>query len=486
VSATAGPAARPVMSPLSIALAGLVALGVAMGIGRFAFTPLLPLMLAEGALDLSSASLLASANYLGYLAGAIACTFQPWIWRRLGWSRAVNGPLLVRGGLAATVLLTLGMGLQLPAAWALLRFAAGVASAVVFLYTSAFCLEQLSRRAAAAQGALIYVGPGLGIVASGLAATALVALQAGAAAGWLTFGLLAAVLTAAVWRAFDATRSVAAPPLASAAADEAGAGAGPGQMGLLTVAYGLAGIGYIVTATFLPVIARQALPASPYLDLFWPLFGVGVMLGALGASRLSPGGDLRLRLAACYLLQAAGIAASLLSPTSAGFAGGSLLLGLPFTAITFFAMQEARRLQPRHASSFMGLLTASYGLGQIIGPLLAAWMVARSGSAGTGFNAALWAAAGLLVTGAAIYILLYRIRPMSPGGCKAAGQRGRAGNRRAPGQHAGTAAPDQSDEQQASTPIAATGALRASDGPFGARRTMGGHREGNTPCPPPS
>ena len=64
--------------PLTIALAGLVALGVAMGIGRFAFTPLLPMMLAEGSVDLTGASLLASVNYLGYLLGAVACTFQPW------------------------------------------------------------------------------------------------------------------------------------------------------------------------------------------------------------------------------------------------------------------------------------------------------------------------------------------------------------------------------------------------------------------------
>src|SRR5690349_786528 len=136
--------ARP-LTPLTIALAGLVSLGVAMGIGRFAFTPLLPMMLAERSLDLTGASLLASANYLGYLVGAVACTFQPWLWRRLGWSSRVNGPALVRAGLAATAVLTLGMAFHLPGAWVLLRFAAGVASAFVFLYTSGFCLEQLAR-----------------------------------------------------------------------------------------------------------------------------------------------------------------------------------------------------------------------------------------------------------------------------------------------------------------------------------------------------
>jgi len=406
------PATRP-YAPLTIAASGLVALALAMGIGRFAFTPLLPMMLAEGSVDLTGASLLASANYAGYLAGALACTFQPWLWRRAGWSGGVDGPRLVRAGLVATALLTLGMAAPLPSAWGLLRFAAGVASAVVFVYTSGHCLEQLARRGVPAMGGLIYVGPGLGILVSGLAATALVQTHAPAAAGWIAFGLLVALLTALVWPVFDHRRDPPRPAATAgkAQAPPASAGAGAFEMGLLMLAYGLAGIGYIITATFLPVIARQALPGSHWLDLFWPLFGVGVMLGALGASRLNPHADLRLRLAACYGLQAAGVAASLLSPTLAGFAIGSLVLGLPFTAITFFAMQEVRRVRPLDATTYMGLLTAAYGLGQIVGPPLAAWQVARSASAARGFDVSLWIATGLLLLGAALYLLIARRHP---------------------------------------------------------------------------
>jgi hypothetical protein len=401
------------LAPFHIALAGLVALGVAMGIGRFAFTPLLPMMMAERLIDLAGASLLASANYLGYLLGALACTFQPWLWRSFRLAGAANGPKLARGGLVATALLTLGMALHLPELWTLLRFAAGMASAVVFLYTTRFCLEQLAGRGVPSMGALIYVGPGLGIVISGLAASALVQVQAPAALGWLTFGLLAALLTAAVWSVLDAKHGLAASasPIPRPAQATAPVHESAGEMALLALAYGFAGIGYIITATFLPVIARAALPGSQGLDLFWPLFGIGVTLGALGASRLRSGGDLRIRLAACYAIQAAGVVVGLVSPTLAGFAAGSLLLGLPFTAITFFAMQEVLRLRPRQATSFMGLLTASYGVGQIIGPPLAAWMVARSTSAAAGFDASLRIAAGLLMFGAALYLMVARRYP---------------------------------------------------------------------------
>ncbi|WP_342593227.1 YbfB/YjiJ family MFS transporter [Ramlibacter agri] len=402
--------------PLAIALAGLGALAVAMGIGRFAFTPLLPLMMAEGTVTLPGASLLASSNYFGYLLGAGLLTLQPWLWRRLGWSVALNGPTLIRGGLVATALVTAAMALPWPAAWAWWRFAAGLASAVVFLYTSGWCLEQLARRGVPAMGALIYVGPGLGIVTSGLAASALVATHAPAADGWFLFGVLALVLTVVVWRVFDAHRALPAPAATSASgANAKGEEADVVEMGLLAGAYSLAGLGYIVTATFLPVIARLTLPGSRWLDLFWPLFGVGVILGALAASRLRGPGDQRLRLAACYVIQAIGVAASLVSPTLAGFAIGSVLLGLPFTAITFFAMQEARRLRPQHPTSFMGLLTVLWGLGQMVGPPIAAVLVAHASSTAAGFTQSLWCATGALLVGAGLYLLLACVYPVRSG-----------------------------------------------------------------------
>jgi hypothetical protein len=403
------------MPPWRVAAAGLIALAVAMGIGRFAFTPLLPMMLADGVVDLSAASWLASANYTGYLAGALLCTVQPWLWRRIGSPPPPNPAALVRAGLVATALLTLGMALHLPAAWPVLRFAAGVASALVFVYSSGWCMAQLALLGVPSMAALIYTGPGAGIVLSGVAASAMVALSWTAAAGWLLFGLLAVALTALVWQTFDPQRELAGP--APAASPAAATPAGPGhilgrlEIGLLALAYGLAGFGYIITATFLPVIARRTLPTSGWLDLFWPLFGIGVILGALGASRVRAGIDRRLLLAGCYLMQACGVAASLISPTLAGFALGSLLLGLPFTAITFFALQEVRRLRPDQVPSTVGLITAMYGIGQIGGPPLATSLLALR--PGAGFSLSLEFAATALGLGALLYLLLKRLYPLS-------------------------------------------------------------------------
>ncbi len=421
----AGKSQRGSVSPWAIALTCALALATAMGIGRFAFTPLLPMMLADGVTDLPGASFLASANYAGYLVGALLCTFQPFIWSRFKALPDVAATTWLRGGLVGTCLLTLGMALQLPTLWPWLRFAAGVASAFVFVFTSGWCLARLAERNASNLGGLMFTGPGVGIAASGLLASGMVALQWKAAAGWLIFGVLACVLTAITWRTFaknlvihsgihPGTKLAATPVKTDGLKPNAHAlpnAVSRWQMFWLAVAYGLDGLGYIVTATFLPVIARQVMPGSAWLDLFWPLFGVAVVAGALISTRISLKGDLRYLLAASYLMQAIGVIMTVWLPTPLGFALGSLLLGLPFTAITFFAMQEVRRLVPHNVAGYTGLITAVYGLGQIAGPPLAAMLLSRSATVGQGFNLALEIAASSLVLGALMFVGLTRAYP---------------------------------------------------------------------------
>ena len=403
-----GAVSRPTARPVAIALAGLLALAVAMGIGRFAFTPLLPMMLHDGLVDLAGASWLATANYLGYWLGAMACALQPALWRQRGWPPLAH-TTAIKAGLVLTVLLTAGMALPLPALWPLWRFLAGVASALVFVYVAGWVLARLALAGAPKLAGLIFVGPGLGITVSGLAASAMVAVDVHAVAGWAVFAALAAALSAIAW---PQLHGAVAPPPAAASSHAGGDRLG---LALFTLAYGLAGFGYIITATFLPVIARQALPGSVWLDLFWPLFGCGVALGSLLTLRLPVHWDRRHLLMACYAMQAAGVLLSVWLPSLAGFALGSLLLGLPFTAITLFAMQEARRLRPHDASAFIGGLTDAYGLGQIAGPPLVAALLARSSTTAQGFAWSLQTAAASLVLGLLIYAWLARRAPAARG-----------------------------------------------------------------------
>jgi len=397
-------------SPARVAIACMIALAVALGVGRFAFTPLLPLMLHEGALDLRGGGLLASANYAGYFIGAATCAFLP-----------VAPARIVRAGLAATVVLTLAMGLTsgFPV-WLAVRFVAGAVSAWTFVFASQWGLARLARLGAPAWSGLIYTGPGIGIVATGLIVSA--TAGQGARFGWLLFGALCAVSTVWVWRIFAsreprATAAAGAKPDAraasggrsasrSASSDNVAAPMSSADRRLqgigLVVLYGMPGFGYIITATFLPVIARHALPGSNWPDLFWPMFGAALIPGSLLAARFPLTWDNRLLLAACYVVEAVGIALGIVLPTALGFALGSVLIGLPFTAITLFAMREARRLHGERAAGLMGYATAAYGIGQIAGPLVATPIAARVGS----FTPALWLAASVLVLGAVGLVLL--------------------------------------------------------------------------------
>ncbi|PVX68689.1 YbfB/YjiJ family MFS transporter [Paraburkholderia unamae] len=377
------------------ALACMATLAVALGVGRFAFTPLLPLMLHGGALDLRQGGWLASFNYAGYFVGAISCVALRFAPARI-----------VRAGLAATILLTLAMGLtQQFWIWAAVRFVAGAVSAWTFVFASQWGLRRLAQLGANEWGGVIYTGPGFGIIATGLFVS--VAGGLGARAGWIGFGLISAVLAVIVWPAFGEDMRAQAPRPGEPAKASVAHEDHPGRRAdafWLVLLYGVPGFGYIITATFLPVIARHALPGSAWPDLFWPMFGVALIVGALLAARLPLHWDNRLMLAGSYVLQAVGIALGIVWPNAAGFSFGSLLIGLPFTAITLFAMREARLLRGEHAAALMGYATAAYGIGQIAGPLVAAPLAASTGS----FSPSLWLAAGVLVAGA--LGLVWRVR----------------------------------------------------------------------------
>jgi predicted MFS family arabinose efflux permease len=378
---------------------------VAMGLGRFAFTPMLPVMLHEGKLDLQEGGLLASLNYLGYFVGALSCA-----------AIRLEAAVIVRGGLVATAALLIGMGLwDNFTAWGVLRTAAGVVSAWTFVFASGWGLRRLAETHAPTLQGVIYTGPGIGIVVTGLLGSMIG--RWGSEAGWIGFGLLSMLLIAGVWGIFgDGAHSHAAAPAEGTAAAGQGDGAtARSDARWLIALYGLAGFGYIITATFLPVIARQALPGSSWPDLFWPMFGLAVVPGALIGARAPVQWDNRLLLALAYGLQALGVLLSVAWPSVAGFLLGSLLLGLPFTAITLFAMRDARRLRGNAAAGLIGYATASYGVGQILGPLFAAPLAQRTGS----FTLPLLVAAAALAFGALLFVWVWW-RSRRPAGAFAA------------------------------------------------------------------
>ena len=124
-----------IQRPLILALGGLLALAVAMGVGRFVYTPILPFMLEDLGLTKGQAGLIASANFAGYLAGALLAMAPVLPGSRRAW---------LLGALVMSALTTAAVGLASSmTAFLALRFAGGVASAFVLVFASTLVLERL-------------------------------------------------------------------------------------------------------------------------------------------------------------------------------------------------------------------------------------------------------------------------------------------------------------------------------------------------------
>src|SRR6266850_507918 len=247
------------MSAWASALAGLAALAVAIGIGRFAFTPILPMMQVDAGLSITEGAWLASANYVGYLLGAVSVMAVP-----------IRAAIGIRGGLVTIGLATLSMGLQEHfAAWIVLRALAGVASAWVLICTSAWCLERLAPVRRPVLESTVFAGVGAGIAIAGVACLAFMHLHTTSTRVWIVFGLGSLVLSAVIWPVFGVGDRA---PLTSRRQPRR-AFTWDREWIRLTLCYGTFGFGYIIPATFLPVMARQAIQNPGIFGLSWPMFG---------------------------------------------------------------------------------------------------------------------------------------------------------------------------------------------------------------------
>ena len=366
-------------SPVARALAGLAALAVAMGIGRFAFTPVLPMMLQDAGLSLAGGGLLASANYLGYLLGALSAT-----------AIRVRPERAIRFGLAAVGIVTLAMGLSLPfAAWALLRLLAGVASAWILISVSAWCLEALAVYQRPFLNSVVFAGVGTGIATAGLLCLMLTSTGAASTDAWLALGAVSLLVCVLIWRFFPThapVESKDAPSPRSRYQWDA-------RSIRLVCCYGVFGFGYIIPATFLPVMAKQALQGSPLFGWSWPVFGLAAALSTLAVAALVRRTGNRRLWIACHFIMAAGIILPVMSSHLLAIFAAALCVGGTFMVITLAALQEAKRVAGRDATTLIAAMTSAFAAGQIIGPLTVA-------SNGNGFAPGLIAAAVLLVVSA--------------------------------------------------------------------------------------
>ena len=375
----------PTLSVTAACTAAAIALAVAMGIGRFAFTPLLPLMVRDGALAQSAGAWLAASNYLGYLAGALTAI-------RLGLSSLA----LMRVSLVGIIVATAAMGaVDDLAVWLLLRFIAGALSAWTLVSTSAWVLQYLTQAGRTDLSGVVYAGVGLGIASAGLFCLAAARPGVPASELWLELGVLAALLAALPILLPGRSLMASAIHGALSPADTHNRCTG------LVICYGMLGLGYILPATFLPVLARQVVDDPQIFGLAWPVFGIAAAVSTVAASRWFSRYN-RLRVwATSHVIMAAGVILPSLWLAPVTIALAALLVGSTFMVVTMIGMQEARARAPGNPTALLGLMTAAFAIGQLAGPVLSSLLDLLPGGHDVALGRALQLAAFALAASAA-------------------------------------------------------------------------------------
>src|SRR5882672_5548800 len=368
-------------SPLVVALSGMAALAIPMGVGRFAFTPILPMMQVDAGLSIAAGAWLASANYLGTLVGAVA-------------AMALRVPVqpAIRAGLVTIGLATLAMALERRVtAWIVLRFVAGLATGWLLPFVSGWALERLAPLRRPLLNATVFAGYGVGIASAGAVCIALMRVQATSAQAWLSLGVLTLAVTAVVWPRF-ADRDVASRERRPAPGGRRGWDADAAR---LVACYGAFGFGYIVPATFLPVMARQAIHDPSVFGWAWPVFGVTAAASTFAAADLSRSLGNRRLWSLGHLVMALGVVLPVLWPGITSIMLSALLVGGTFTVITMAGFQEGREVA---GVRMIAALASAFAVGQIGGPVVVRYAVRVDG----GFSAALVIACAVLVASACL------------------------------------------------------------------------------------
>lgn len=325
-------------------------MAVGIGVGRFVYTPILPPMLAALGLSKATAGLIASANFVGYFVGAIAAARLRLPGPRRGW---------LFGALAVSAITTGAMGYAGHVMlFIALRFVGGVASALVLIMASALVMDRLVTAGRPGLSALHFAGVGVGIAISAL----LVASVSGWDAMWRISGMASIVGTSAAVLLIPS----GAEPGAVAASGSAAATPG---LRWMTVAYGLFGFGYVITATFLVAIVRAEVPRLE--SAVWVMVGLGaapsVWLWSVLGRRI---GTAR-AFAVAAVTEAIGVLASVAGGGAISVALGATLLGGTFMGLTALGLTRARELAVGDARRAMAAMTGAFSAGQIAGPLVA-------------------------------------------------------------------------------------------------------------------
>ncbi|UAW97400.1 YbfB/YjiJ family MFS transporter [Halopseudomonas nanhaiensis] len=394
---------RPDPGPVKVILAGICALILTVGLARFAYTPMLPVMREGAGLSDLAGGWLATFNYLGYITGALIAATTGSLQRKF---------VLYRIGLVLGVVTTAAMGLTDNVyLWTLLRYFSGLSSTAGLLLASGLALNWLIRHEHKPELGVHFAGLGVGIAVSG-AAVGLMIGHFDWAEQWLGLGLLGLLFAVPAWLWLP-------PPTPVAAQSTGHTPTVPAPDGrwtrLLIAAYFCAGAGYVISATFIVAILERLPAFAGWGSWVWVLLGVAAAPSTFLWDRIAnlTGGLPALLLA--YALQIVSIVLPVLSDATASNLLAAVLFGNTFVGIVSLTLSIIGRRFPANPAKAMARLTISYGIAQIIAPAIAGYIATATGR----YDGALWMAAVAMCIGMLLLYAAHRrevaLRPTGAG-----------------------------------------------------------------------
>jgi predicted MFS family arabinose efflux permease len=198
---------------------------------------------------------------------------------------------------------------------------------------------------------------------------------------WIVLGVLSIALSAVIWTVFQAPAGSTTPAETKRATDR---GVVWDRESIrLVLCYGAFGFGYIIPATFLPVMAKQVIRDPAVFGWSWPLFGLAAMGSTLAVVTLRSLVTNRRLWIASHLVMALGVALPVVWSGVVPVMLAALLVGGTFVVVTMVGMQEARRVGRAHATGLMAAATSAFALGQIAGPMCVSVLVGAGGAVTT-------------------------------------------------------------------------------------------------------
>ena len=346
-------------------LTGIAALTIAVGIGRFSYTPILPYMISELNLTTTEAGLIASSNYLGYLLGSLIPIFPQF-------PKNIRSIFIYSIFISIISLFAMGLTNTFEV-FILIRFIHGVFSAFVLILGTSLIVSHVQKKGKLFLGTAHFSGVGLGMALSAIVVSYLGFLNFTWDELWFSIGILAIMLSFQIIKYTPIQKAEVKYNLNSKNKTNLG-------FSLITISYGLYGFGYVAFGTFISTMSRLTPGLEKTEPYVWFVVGVtgipSVFFWNWFGSKI--GNDIGLFLA--NLILGLGVLFSVLINNEFGIFISCILFGLSFVPITSMCLLEG---QKRFSGSFIvstAILTFSFSIGQMIGPYLSGLLTDYFGS----------------------------------------------------------------------------------------------------------